>query len=129
MRMIQTLKQLQDLQTETYVYAVIVVLFIVAFALIFAKLIPFQGGNDKSYVKRRVASIVCVIVGATGFFLYNNIYVASYIRQVAFSNQFFKTTIICLAITVIVPIVIGFVIMLVWRHSKFGSMLGKEKNS
>lgn len=129
MRMIQTLKQLQDLQSETYVYAIIVVLVIVAFAVLFANLIPFQGGNDRSYVKRRVVSLVCVIVGAVGFFMYNNVYVASYIKQVAFSNQFFTTTMICLAVTVIAPIIIGLVIMFVWRHSKFGSMLGKKKNS
>lgn len=129
MRMIQTLKQLQDLQTETYVYAVIVVLVIVAFAFLIANLIPFQGGTDKSYVKRRVASIVCIIVGAIVFFLYNNLYVASHIKQVAFSNQFFTTTMICLAITVIVPVVVGLVIMFIWRHSKFGSMLGEEKKS
>jgi hypothetical protein len=35
----------------------------------------------------------------------------------------------CLGITVLGSLIISLIVMLVFRHSKFGSILGKEKNS
>ncbi len=129
MRPIQTLNQLKDLQNETYVYAVIVVILIFGVAFLISKMIPYQGGNDRSYIKRRIWLIVCMAVGSLGFWVYNDIYVSSFIKKVAFQNQFSTTNMICLAITLLGSAALSLTIMLCFRHTKFGSILGKEKNA
>ncbi len=129
MRPIQTLNQLKDLQNETYVYAVIVAVLIFIVAFLISKMIPFQGGNDRSYVKRRIWLFVCMAVGSLGFWIYNDIYVSSFIKKVALQNQFSTTNMICLAITLLASAVLSLVTMIIFRHSKFGSILGKEKNA
>lgn len=129
MRNIQTINQLHSLQNETYVYAAIVAIAIFVLAFISAKLISWQGGNDRSYIKRRVFLFVWMAVGALGFWLYNDLYVMESIRQVAFQNQFSTTNMHCLAITLFGSGVLSLVVMFFFRHSKFGSILGKEKNA
>lgn len=127
MRNIQTLTQLHDLQTETFIYAAVVAIAIFALSFLAANLTPYQGGNDRSYIKRRIWLIVCMILGALGFWLYNDLYVSSYIEQVAFKHQFATTNLECLGITLGGSLVISLIVMFVFRHSKFGSILGKEK--
>ena len=127
MRNIQTLPQLQALQTETFIYAAVVAIAIFALAFLAANLTPYQGGNDRSYIKRRIWLIVCMVLGALGFWLYNDLYVSSYIEKVAFKHQFATTNLECLGITLGGSLVISLIVMFVFRHSKFGSILGKEK--
>ncbi len=127
MRPVQTLDQLKDLQNETYVYAALVAILIFGVAFLISMMIPYQGGNDRSYIKRRVWWIVCMAVGSLGFWIYNDIYVASYIKKVAFQNQFSTTNMICLAITLLGSAALSLIIMFCFRHTKFGSILGKEK--
>lgn len=129
MRNIQTIGQLHELQNETFVYAVIVaaVIFLVAFLL--ANITPYQGGNDRSYIKRRIWLIISVVVGAISFWLYNDLYVIGFIKKTAFQNQFSDTNMQCLGITIVGSLLISFIVMFVFRHTKFGSILGKEKNA
>jgi ABC-type branched-subunit amino acid transport system permease subunit len=129
MRNIQSIGQLKELQNETFVYAAIVALLIFVVALVLANLTAYKGGIDRSYITRRIWLIVSVVVGSLGFWLYNDIYVMSFIKKPAFQNQFSDTNMQCLGITVLGSLIISFIVMLVFRHSKFGSILGKEKNS
>lgn len=128
MRNIQTIAQLRELQNETFVYAAIVavVIFVVAFLL--ANIIPYQGGNDRSYITRRIWLIITIAVGSIGFWLYNDLYVMDFIKKTAFQNQFSDTNMQCLGITIVGSLLVSFIVMIVFRHSKFGSILGKEKN-
>ena len=129
MRNIQTIGQLHELQNETFVYAAIVaaVIFVVAFLL--ANITPYQGGNDRSYIKRRIWLIISVALGAIGFWLYNDLYVMDFIKKTAFQNQFSDTNMQCLGITIGGSLLVSVIVMFVFRHSKFGSILGKEKNA
>lgn len=129
MRPIQTLSQLKELQNETYVYAVIVAIVIFGISLLISKMVPYQGGIDRSYVKRRIGWIVCTVVGVLGFWLYNDLYVMGFIKKVALQNQFSATNMACLAITLLGSAVISLVVMVCFRRSKFGTILGKETNS
>jgi len=129
MRNIQSLAQLKELQNETFVYAAIVAVLIFAIAFLLANLTPYKGGNDRSYITRRIWLIVSIVVGSLGFWLYNNIYVMSFIKKAAFITQFSKTNLQCLGITILGSLVISLIVMFVFRHSKFGSILGKEKNA
>lgn len=129
MRNVQSLAQLKELQNETFVYAAIVAVLIFAIAFLLANLTPYKGGNDRSYITRRIWLIVSIVVGSLGFWLYNNIYVMSFIKKAAFITQFSKTNLQCLGITILGSLVISLIVMFVFRHSKFGSILGKEKNA
>lgn len=129
MRNIQTVAQLKELQNETMVYAAIVAVVIFVIAWLAANAIPYQGGNDRSYIQRRVWFVVLVAVGAISFWLYNDLYVMGFIKQAAFMNQFSGTNLKCLGITIGGSVILSLIVMLCFRHSKFGSILGKEKNA
>lgn len=129
MRNIQTVCQLHELQNETFVYAAIVAAAIFVVAFILANITPYQGGNDRSYIKRRIWLIISVAIGSIGFWLYNDLYVMGFIRKTAFQNQFSDTNMQCLGITIGGSLLISIIVMFVFRHTKFGSILGKEKNA
>ena len=129
MRNIQTIGQLHELQNETFVYAAIVAVAIFAIAFLLANITPYQGGDDRSYITRRIWLVISVALGSVGFWLYNELYVMDFIKKVAFQNQFSDTNMQCLGITIGGSIVISFIVMFVFRHSKFGSILGREKNA
>lgn len=129
MRNIQSIGQLKELQNETFVYAAIVAILIFCVALLLANLTPYKGGNDRSYIMRRIWLILSVAIGSLSFWLYNDIYVMSFVKKTAFQNQFSDTNMQCLGITILGSLVISLIIMFVFRHSKFGSILGKEKNA
>lgn len=129
MRNIQTIGQLHELQNETFVYAAIVAALIFAVAFLLANITPYQGGDDRSYIKRRIWLIISVAVGALGFWLYNDLYVMGFIKKTAFQNQFSTTNMQCLGITAGVSLLVSIIVMFAFRHTKFGSILGKEKNA
>ena len=52
-----------------------------------------------------------------------------FIKKPALQNQFSKTNLQCLGITIGGSIIISLIVMFVFRHSKFGSILGKKKNA
>lgn len=129
MRNIQTISQLHELQNETFVYAAIVAVAIFAVAFLLANITPYQGGDDRSYITRRIWLVISVALGSVVFWLYNDLYVMSFIKQIAFQNQFSATNMKSLGITIFGSIVISFIVMFAFRHSKFGSILGREKNA
>lgn len=127
MQRITSLVQLQNLQNQTMVYAVVVFLVAIAIAFIISNIIKYKGGDDKSYIKRRVWFIIIGIVSSLGFYLYNDLIVSQRIVNAGFKSMFGTTNLICIAITLLGYIIAGAIIMLCFRHSKFGSILGKEK--
>ena len=127
MNRITALPQLQALQDNTMIYAVVVFLVAILIAFLISLMIPYKGGKDNSYIKRRVAFIIVGIVACLAFYLYNDIYVKGFIMNAGFKSMFVKTNLQCLAITIGGYIVTGLVLMFVFRHSKFGSILGKGK--
>lgn len=129
MRNIQTIGQLHELQNETFVYAAIVAAAIFAIAFLLANITPYQGGDDRSYITRRIWLVISVALGSVGFWLYNELYVMDFIKKTAFQNQFSDTNMQCLGITIGGAIAISLIVMFVFRHSKFGSILGREKNA
>ena len=129
MRNIQTIAQLHELQNETFVYAAIVAVVIFCAAFLLANLTPYRGGNDRSYITRRIWLIISIAIGSIGFWLFNDLYVMDFIKKTAFQNQFSDTNMQCLGITIGGSLVLSLIVMFVFRHSKFGSILGKEKNA
>ena len=55
---ITTLPALQSLQDETMVYAAIVGAVALGFSFLVASLIAYKGGNDRSYITRRIWYVI-----------------------------------------------------------------------
>ncbi|MEG1860223.1 MAG: hypothetical protein RRY07_01770 [Bacteroidaceae bacterium] len=127
MNQIRTLAQLKELQNETMVYAIIVFLIALLIAWICSNIISYQGGNDRSFIKRRIWYIVIGLLASLGFYLYNGLLVSQRIVNAGFKSMFSGTNFTCLGITITGYAIVGVIIMFVFRHSKFGSILGKEK--
>lgn len=124
---ITNLPQLQQLMNSTMIYAVIVGLVAVLVALAVANMFPWEGGTDRSYVKRRIAYVVIAIVAVLGFWLYNDLVVMGNIRNAGFQNMFKACNLKCIGINLGAYLVASIALMFTFRHSKFGSILGKEK--
>ncbi len=124
---ITTLPQLEALQNSTMIYAVISALIALLIAFIISFIIKYQGGQDKSYITRRIWFIVIGIVSAAGFYLYNDLVVKGQIVNAGFKSMFVETNITCIGILLGIYFVLGILIMFKLRNSKFGSILGKGK--
>ena len=126
MHNITNLNQLNQLMNSTMIYAVIVGLVAVLVALLVANMIPWQS-DGKSYVKRRIAFVVIGLIAVLGFWLYNDLGVMGHIKSAGFQNMFKACNFKCIFINLGVYLVASAALMFTFRHSKFGSILGKEK--
>ena len=124
---ITNLPQLQQLMNSSMIYAVIVGLVAVIISLAVANMFPWEGGNDKSYVKRRIAFVIIGLIAILGFWLYNDLVVVGNIKNAGFQNMFKACNLKCIFINLGVYVVASGILMFTFRHSKFGSILGKEK--
>jgi len=120
--------QLDQLINDTYIYAVAVFLVAIAVAFLVSNLIAWQGGEDRSYIKRRIAFVIIGIIAVLGFWLYNDQVVVNTIKGAGFQNMFKACNLNCIGITSVGYLVISLILMFCFRHSKFGSILGREKN-
>ena len=127
MNNILNLNQLNQLMSDTYIYSVIVFLVALAIAFIVSSLVPWQNGKDKSYITRRIAYIIIGIVFILGFWMYNDQVVTQNIRNAGFINMFKECNLKCIGITTVGYFIGGVILMFVFRHSKFGSILGRIK--
>ena len=118
--------QLEPLLGTTYVYATITMLVALAISILVAQLIAFQPRNDRSYITRRIWSIIICIVSAVGFWLYNQLYVMGTITREPLQNRFAMTNLACLGITIGGYAVLGLVVALVFRKSKFATVYFKN---
>ena len=129
MRQIATLSQLQDLQNSTWIYAIAVCFIAIAIAYLVSNMIAWQGGNDKSYVKRRVWWVIIGFVAGLGFWIYNDVVNVHRIVNVGFKHMYSQTNLLCLFVVLLGYFGISLLIMAtLFRKSKFGSILGKQRN-
>ena len=129
MRQIATLSQLQDLQNSTWIYAIAVCFIAIAIAYLVSNMIAWQGGNDKSYVKRRVWWVIIGFVAGLGFWIYNDVVNVHRIVNVGFKHMYSQTNLLCLFVVLFVYFGISLLIMAtLFRKAKFGSTLGKQRN-
>ena len=126
---ITTLPALQSLQDETMVYAAIVGAVALGLSFLVASLVAYKGGDDRSYITRRIWYVIIGLVAAAGFYVYNDLVVKPDITNAGWQSMFSDTNLICIGINLGVYIVGDVILMFVFRHKKFGSILGKEKNA
>ncbi len=125
---VTNIHQLNQLIGNTTIYSIIVPIVAVAIAYMASNMFPWQGGIDRSYIKRRIAFFIIGLVGILGFWLYNDLVIMPNIRNAGFQNMYASRNLICIAINGATYIVTSIALMLIFRHSKFGSILGKEKS-
>ena len=92
-------------------------------------MVAYKGGDDRSYITRRIWYVIIGLVAAAGFYVYNDLVVKPDITNAGWQSMFSDTNLICIGINLGVYIVGGVILMFVFRHKKFGSILGKEKNA
>ncbi len=124
---INNINQLNQLMNSTMVYAVIVGLVAFVVALIVANMFPWEGGNDRSYIKRRIAFVVIGVCAVLGFWIYNDQVVADSIKNQGFLQMFKSCNLKCLVITSVIYLLISGILMCVFRNSKFASIIFKIK--
>ena len=129
MRQIATLNQLQDLQNSTWIYAIAVCFIAIGIAYLVSNMIAWQGGNDKSYIKRRVLWVIIGFVAGLGFWIYNDVVNVHRIVNVGFKHMYSQTNLLCLLVVLLGYFGISLLIMAtLFRKAKFGSILGKQRN-
>jgi len=128
MKKIETIKEIEALIGETYMYAVIVAVAAVVLAFIIANAIKWGGGKfDTSHIKRRVWYIIIGIIAPIAFFLFNAFYVSSFITKAPLQASFSNANILATLALLGVYAALGIITMLILRRSKWGSILGKSK--
>lgn len=128
MKKIETLKQVQALIGETYMNAVIIAVVGLALTFIIVNLVKYGGGkNSTDHIKRRVWYITIGIIVFISFFLYNALYVSSYITKAPLQAQFSTANVLATLVVIGIYLVLGIVSMLILRRSKWGSILGISK--
>ena len=125
---IRTLPQLQQAQADAWVYGLIVTGIALALAVIIAFLINWRS-DRKDYMTRRICFIVIGLVMPLAYWLYNMQAIVPKISNVGFQNMFKQTNLYVLITSIIAYAVVGLLLMLVFRNSKLGSILGKKKDS
>ena len=124
----ETTKQVDALIGETYVYAIIVVLIALALAYFIAKSIHFQGGkNERSHIRRRIWCIIIGLVATISFFLYNVSVVSPKILKAPLAAKFSSANIIATISILLIYTALALSTMMIFRKSKWGSILGKSK--
>lgn len=124
---IRTLPQLQQAQADAWVYGLIVTGIALALAVIIAFLINWRS-DRKDYMTRRICFIVTGLVMPLAYWLYNMQAIVPKISNVGFQNMFKQTNLYVLITSIIAYAVVGLLLMLVFRNSKLGSILGKKKD-
>ena len=128
MRNIETLKQLEALVGTTYMYAFIVAVVAVVLVFMIANLVKYAGGkNSTDHIKRRVWYIIIGLIAPIAFFLYNALYVSSFIVKAPLQAKFSTANIFATLVVLGIYVVLGIITMLIMRRSKWGSILGKSK--
>jgi len=127
MRRIETLRQLEALIGETYMYAVIIALAAVVLAFFIANIIKYGGKNSTDHIKRRLWFIIVGIITPIAFFLYNALYVSTFIMRMPLKAQFSTANILATLVVLGVYAALGIITMFIFRRSKWGSILGKSK--
>ena len=124
---VTTSKQLHALQTETWVWAAVVLLVALFVAWGISTLISWEGGKDRSYIKRRWAGGIGWAAAWMGFCLYTALYVMGHIHKAPSKTQFSHTLWMTLGALTLGYVVLLILLALVTPNSKLGSILHLKK--
>lgn len=124
---IRTLLQLQQAQADAWVYGLIVCAAALALAIGIAFIINWRS-DRRDFITRRIWFIVIGLVVPVGYWLYNMQAIVPRISNPGFQSMFKETNLYILLVSIGLYFGAGIILMLTFRNTKFGSILGKKKN-
>ncbi|SRX56217.1 hypothetical protein [Aequorivita sp. CIP111184] len=114
--------------TETYIVALIFIVFFIALAILIANLIKFQGGtNPKDPGKRRVWFWILAILAPLTFYLYNFFLVIPNVKTGPALNKFSMHPPIASGVVLVVYIILGFVLAKMMSRGKVGNWFPSKR--
>ena len=119
--------QLEALKSTTLMWAAIICVAAFAISFLVATLVPYKGGKDTSHVTRRIWYIIITVLAAVGYWIYNFLAVLPTIKNPAWQGQFSQTNLISVAIILLGSVVLGLVVSVIFRKSKFATIYLKHK--
>ena len=127
MNPVTTVQQLEALKSSTLVWAAIICVAAFAISFLIATLVPYKGGKDTSYITRRIWYIIIGVVSALGYWIFNFLVKVPAIKNPGFQSQFSQTNLISVVVVVIGYVVLGLLVALMFRKSKFSTVYIKHK--
>lgn len=124
---IKTIAQLHQAQADAWVYGLIVCGIALALAIFVAFIIKWRS-DCRDYITRRIWFIVIGLVAPAAYWVYNMQAIVPRITNAGFKSMFEETNLYVLIASLVIYFVVGFGLMLSFRNTKFGSILGKKKN-
>ncbi len=126
---IRNIRELESLQSETYVLALATVFIFLGLSLLVAQSIAYEGGkNPQDASKRRMWFFVLGAIAFLLFFMYNYFYVKSTILNAALQAKFTDTNLMATLVVVISYFLLGFVLSKVLKNAKFGTIFPSNRN-
>lgn len=119
--------QLEALKSTTLMWAAIICVAAFAISFLVATLVPYKGGKDTSHVTRRIWYIIITVLAALGYWIFNFMVAVPAIKNPAWQGQFSQTNLISVAIILLGSVVLGLVISVIFRKSKFATIYLKHK--
>lgn len=124
---IRTLPQLQQARADAWVYGLLVAGVALLLAVVIAYLINWRS-DRRDFITRRIWFIVVGLALPSAYWFYNMQVIVSKIQNVGFQNMFKETNLYILLASIGAYAVVGILLMLCFRNSKLGSILGKKKD-
>lgn len=124
---IKTIVQLHQAQADAWVYGLIVCGIALALAVAISFIINWRS-DRRDYITRRIWFIVIGLVIPAGYWLYNMQAIVPKITNPGFKSMFEETNLYVLLVSIGIYFVAGILLMLGFRNTKLGSILGKKKN-
>lgn len=124
---IRTPIQLQQAQADAWVYGLIVCGIALALAVAIAFIINWKS-DRRDYITRRIWFIVIGLVAPAGYWLFNMQTIVPKISNPGFKSMFEETNLWVLLASIGIYFMVGLLLMLGFRNTKLGSILGKRKD-
>ena len=125
---INTEKQLELLQQETYIWAAVIIIVAWLLSLLIAQVTPFKPGRDTSYITRRIWSIVLCVASVLGYLVYNFTVAMSDINneKIKLKDDFSTTVWICFAAMIVIYTLAGWIVSMKFPRSKYATVFRKH---
>lgn len=120
----RNVREVEGLISNTYILAVIAAIVFIAFSLLAAQLIAYQGGkNPRDPVKRRVWFWILAVLNVILFFAWNYFFVLNKIKPVpALQDKFLINSAIATGVTLVVYFLVGFLLSKLIKKGKYGTI-------
>jgi uncharacterized membrane protein len=126
---IRNIRELESLQSETYVLAFITLLIFLLLAFIISQSIAYEGGkNPQDAVKRRWWFVGLGLVSFIVFFAYNYFYVKETIINAALQSKFTDTNIAASILVLVGYFLLGFILSKILSTNKFGTIFPSKRS-